>query len=101
MTAVRNDFLTEDHGPRPARPAAPRLAPPTVDDANTRSACVPAASATEAPAPRPARPAAPRLAAPTVDDANPWAVGVAAATAQRVQTATWIEDILADIDNRP
>ena len=64
MTAVRNDFLTEDHGPLPARPAAPRLD------------------------------------APTFDDANPWAVRVAAATAQRVQTATWIEDILADIDNR-
>ncbi len=65
MTAVRNDFLTEDHGPLPARPAAPRLD------------------------------------APTFDDANPWAVRVAAATAQRVQTATWIEDILADINNRP
>ena len=34
MTAVRNDFLTEDHGPLPARPAAPRLDAPTFDDAN-------------------------------------------------------------------
>ncbi len=62
MTAVRNDFLADDHGPVPARTVAPRLDAPASDDACSD---------------------------------NPWAE---LATDQRVQTATWIEEILADID---
>ena len=45
----------------------------------------------------------PRLDALASDDAwsdYPWADRDAAATAQRLQTATWIEEILADIDDR-
>ena len=67
MTAVRNDFLANDHGPVPARTVAPRLDAPASDDAWSD---------------------------------NPWAELDATATDQRVQTPTWIEEILADIDRR-
>ena len=67
MTAVRNDFLPDGHGPLPARPAAPRLDAPASDGAWSD---------------------------------NPWGGRDAAATAQRVQNATWIEEILADLDHR-
>ena len=53
--------------------------------------------------PVPARPAAPRPDAPASDDAwsdSPWAERDPSATAQRVQNATWIEEILADLDHR-
>ena len=46
--------------------------------------------------------AAPRLDAPVSDDAwsdSPWAEWDATATVQRVQTAIWIEEILADLDH--
>ena len=67
MTAVRDDFLNDDHGPVPARATALRLDAPASDEAWSD---------------------------------NPWAERDAAATAQCVQTATWIEEILADIDRR-
>ena len=67
MTAARNEFLADDHGPLPARPDAPRLDAPASDGAWSN---------------------------------NPWAGRDAAATAQRVQNATWIEEILTDLDHR-
>ena len=47
--------------------------------------------------------AAPRLDAPASDGAwsdYPWAGRDAATTVQRLQTAAWIEEILADLDDR-
>ena len=54
-------------------------------------------------APLPARSAAARIDAAAPDDAwndYPWADLDPSATAQRLQTHTWIEEILADLDHR-
>ena len=51
--------------------------------------------------PLPVRPTAARIDAAAPDDAwrdYPWAEHDASATAQRLQTRTWIEEILADVD---
>ena len=65
MTAARNDFLLEDHGPLGARSAAARLDTAAADGARSDF---------------------------------PWAEPDPSATAQRLQTAVWIEEILADLD---
>ena len=65
MTAARNDFLLEEHGPLRPGSAAARLDAPAADGAWSDF---------------------------------PWADRDASATAQRLQTAVWIEEILADLD---
>ena len=64
MTAARNSFLTEEHGPLPARSAPLRLDTPAPDG---------------------------------VWHDFPWAGRDASATAQQLQTAVWVEEILADL----
>ncbi len=66
MTAARNDFLLEEHGPLRPRSTAARV---------------------DAPAPDGGR------------GDFPWAERDAPATAQRLGTAVWIEEILADLDS--
>ncbi len=65
MTAARNDFLLEEHGPLRPRSAAARLDTAAPDRAWSDF---------------------------------PWTERDASATAQRLQTAVWIEEILADLD---
>ena len=65
MTAARNDFLLEEHGPLYPRSAAARLDTPASEGAWSDL---------------------------------PWSERDASATAQQLQTAVWIEEILADLD---